>query len=125
MNNLLPFRSLNTHNRIYITTANSVYTFTLLDTQMQRGRLTGGALGTQEVEAYVVSVINSHHHRVARRLSKSIEGFQVVFLVFISNGAEYLITSTVIDLSYNCDEPEMRLASARTSGALNARKQIA
>jgi hypothetical protein len=126
MHNLLTFKSLKTHNRIYITTANSVYTFTVLDTQMQRGRLTGGALGTQEVEAYAVSVINSHRHQVARRLSKSIEGYQLIFLIFIGNVAEYLITSVVTGLTYEFDDLENHIAaSAKRSGALSDCKQIA
>ena len=125
MNKHLTIKSLNTHNRIYISTANSVYTFTLLDAQMQRGLLTGGALGTQEVEAYAVSVTDAHHGQVARRLSKSIAGLQIIFLVFIGRVPEYLITSVVTRLTCYGD-PEMAGASSvKTSDALNEYQQLA
>jgi hypothetical protein len=125
MNRLLTFQLPNTHQRIYIQTANSIYTFTLLDTHMQRGSLTGGALGAQEVEAYAVSVINSRHGQVARRLSKSIEGFQIIFLVFVGKVPEYLITSVVTGLVYE-DEPGMcPSAPFSRSGELNDCQKIA
>lgn len=99
--------SLEAADQIVIETAHSLYTFTVTDPLAPSGRLAGGILGDQTVDAYLLS---SHADNGASELAhKRLKaGLRSIFVIEAEKGPQKLTTSAVKSLLHRKKQEPQR-----------------
>ena len=90
--------SLSPADCLLIKTANSTYSFMVVDPKRGRGVLRGGALGSRVATTVLLGAEIRKGGRVSLLLSKVYEGSRAIFFVAISDGVKQLVTSPITGL---------------------------
>ncbi len=95
----IAFDSLMPNDRVIIETANSVYRFIVTDPSSRLGRLTGGAVGIRQVDAYLIESAGERGKENTSDLSGIRTGRRVLIYIEKPTGIERLITSPTTRLT--------------------------
>jgi len=90
--------SLSTADCLLIKTANSTYSFMVVDPKRGRGVLRGGALGSRAATTVLLGAEIRKGGQVSLLLSKVHEGSRAIFFVASRDGVNQLITSPITGL---------------------------
>lgn len=89
--------SLSANDQVLIETTRSIYVFTIIDPVAISGRLIGGVLGNQIVDAYLLpSYVKSGDSTITHKTIKA--GVKFTFVIEASKGIQRLTTSSVNSL---------------------------
>ena len=90
--------SLSPADCLLIKTANSTYSFMVIDPKRGRGVLRGGALGSRVATTVLLGAEIRQGGQVSLLLSRVHEGSRAIFFVAISDGVNQLVTSPISGL---------------------------
>lgn len=85
---------------VLIQTANSLYRFTLSDPAQRRGRLSGGVLGDQDVNAIFLGGIVAKTSFLNNTNSLSL-GSRALFVIEQESGVRRMVTSSITRLAHS------------------------
>ena len=91
--------NLATTDTVLIQTANSIYRFTLSDPAQRRGRLSGGVLGEQDVNAIFLGGIAARTSQLNNAASLSL-GNRALFVIEQETGVRRMVTSSITRLAH-------------------------
>jgi hypothetical protein len=90
--------SMNSADCLLIKTANSTYSFIVVDSKRGRGVLRGGALGSRAATTVLLGAEIRKGEQVSLLLSKIHEGSRAIFFVAARDGVDQLVTSPITGL---------------------------
>src|ERR1700730_3455630 len=94
---------MNAEDEIYIRTKKSEYRFLVTDPELYRGILTGGRLGQQPHDAFLVGAIFPHDGDISDS-KKLVAGSRVLFYLNGKHGLDCLTTSVITELSWRSNQ---------------------
>ena len=94
---------MNAEDEIYIRTKKSEYRFLVTDPELYRGILTGGRLGQQPHDAFLVGAILPHDGDISDS-KKLVTGARALFYLNGKHGLDCLTTSVISELSWRSHE---------------------
>ena len=95
----IAIEALHTADTVWLRTANSTYSFCVLNPAMRRGRLSGGVCGNRQVYAVLVEVLD-HENRAADAVRLKVGG-RALFLIEAADRFRRISTSPIIELIIN------------------------
>ena len=113
----IALNSLSVADCLLIKTANSTYSFMIVDPKRGRGVLRGGALGSRAVATVLLGAEVRRGVQVSLLLSKVHQGSRAIFFVASTEGVTQLVTSPIIGLVYTSAKSNHRRQSVSVSGS--------
>lgn len=99
LSSAITFDDINANDKVLIRTRNSEYRFSVIDPVSHKGMLTGGTLGEEPREAFLIESIGKDEHGALRDFSGFKTGARALFYLSSGHRIERVTTSKISSLS--------------------------